>query len=182
MLDLIDKYYELINGEEVMMAPASFGHNGISLNLASILRSYLRGKRCKVRQDVYVQFDDNCRLAPDIVVVCDPSKIRKGQVYGAPDFIAEILSRSTGKRDLTVKKDIYEKFGVKEYWVIDPEKKSVTAYLLRDGKYELDNIYHGLTDEEWEELPDEEKEGQKLSLKLSLYDDLEIDVKEIFEY
>lgn len=179
--DLTGESVEIMGGKEVMMAPASFVHNGISLNLASIIRAYLRGKKCKVRQDIYVQFDENWRLAPDIVIVCNPEQIRKGQIYGAPDFIAEILSISTEKNDLSVKKDVYERFGVKEYWIIDPKKKSITVYLLKDGKYELDNIYYSYTMEEWEDLIEDEQARQKLSLKLSLYDDLEIKVNDVFE-
>ena len=82
---------------------------------------------------------------------------------------------------MTVKKDTYEKFGVKEYWIIDPKGESITVYILRNGKYELDEIYHNISDSEWEELDDEDKAEYRLSLKISLYDDLEIAVKDIFE-
>ena len=76
---------------------------------------------------------------------------------------------------------VYEKYGVKEYWIVDPKAESIDAYLLKDGKFELDETYHNITDEEWEELSEEERAQERLSLKLSLYDELEIKVKDVFE-
>ena len=76
---------------------------------------------------------------------------------------------------------VYEKYGVKEYWIVDPKAESIDAYLLKDGKFELDETYHNISDEEWEELSEEERAQERLSLKLSLYDELEIKVKDVFE-
>lgn len=92
-----------------------------------------------------------------------------------------MLSPSTRKRDITIKKDIYEKFGVKEYWLIDPKGESIDVYLLQEGKYELVSTYHNFSQEEWDDMREEDKAEIQLSLKLSLYDDLEIIVKEVFE-
>ena len=93
----------------------------------------------------------------------------------------EILSPSTRRRDITVKKDTYEKYGVKEYWLISPKEESIEVYLLQDGKYVLDNVYHNFDEEDWAALSEAEKAEQQLSLKISLYSDLEIQVKDIFE-
>ncbi|MBQ7453940.1 MAG: Uma2 family endonuclease [Selenomonadaceae bacterium] len=71
---------------------------------------------------------------------------------GVPDMVADIFSRSKLKRDLTVKKDVYERNGVKEYWMIDPWRESVEVYLLRDGKYFLDEIYHNYSEDELSEF------------------------------
>lgn len=114
-MNALEKDYERIAGKEILMSPASRRHNNISLNLASIIRKYLRGKKCKVYQDVYVRFDEENLCAPDIMIVCDRSKEKRGMIEGAPDFIAEILSPSTRKQDLGKKKELYERFGVKEY-------------------------------------------------------------------
>ena len=173
--------HEKINGVEYMQSAAAIPHQNIQMNLSRIIGNYLRGKRCKVYTDAKVVFTDNVWMEPDLLVVCDRSKIKKTHIDGAPDFAVEILSPSTQLRDFGIKKDTYEKFGVKEYWIISPNDETVTAYLLQDRKYVLDNVYHNYTEEELRWLTDKEKESISPTLKLSLYDDLEIDVKEIFE-
>ncbi|MBP3818526.1 MAG: Uma2 family endonuclease, partial [Butyrivibrio sp.] len=115
------------------------------------------------------------------IVVCEPDKIKKNHIEGAPDFIVEVLSPSTKRRDVTIKKDIYEKYGVKEYWIISPKEESIEVYILHNGKYELDNIYHNFDEEDWNALSEAEKAEQQLSVKINLYDDLEVLVKDVFE-
>ena len=181
MLDAIEKKYELINGREVMMSPANTGHNSIQMNLAVILWNYLKGKRCKLFSETMVRFDENNHFVPDLLVVCDRSKIKASHIEGAPDLVVEILSPSTGRRDLGIKKDTYEKFGVREYWVIDPKSKSILVYHRKDGKFAFDDRYAVLEEWEVEAMSEEEKAEHRLTLKVSLYDDLEIDVKEIFD-
>lgn len=181
MMEALEEKYEIIHGEEFMLAAASLPHLDIQRNLTRIIDTYLRGKRCKLYYEAMVVFDDNNKFQPDLLVVCDRNKLKGNHIEGAPDFIVEILSPATYFRDFGVKKDIYEKNGVQEYWIINPSDKTVMVYLLKKGKYELDNVYHSYNEEEWDALTEKEKSQQKLSLKLSLYDDLEIDVKEIFE-
>ncbi|MBR4696068.1 MAG: Uma2 family endonuclease [Selenomonadaceae bacterium] len=173
--------YEMIDSVEYMQSVAAIPHQNIQGNLYRILSVYLRGKRCKVYTDAKIVFSDKVWMEPDLFVVCDRNKIKKTHIEGAPDFVVEILSPSTQLRDLGIKKDTYEKFGVKEYWIISPEEKTIKVYLLKDEKYRIDNVYHDYTEDEWRWLTEEEKEQIPLVLKLSLYDDLEIDVKEIFE-
>ena len=75
-------------------------------------------------------------VQPDISVICDLSKLDKRGCLGAPDLIVEILSRSSSKRDLNYKYDLYRKQGVQEYWVIHPEEKTLLIYSLdKDGNY-----------------------------------------------
>ena len=173
--------YELIDGTTYMMAPPRMIHINIGGNLFHIIRSYLSGKRCKVFAEAPVIFDDANYFIPDLLVVCDRNKIRPNGIYGAPDLIIEILSPSTQKRDWGIKKDTYEKYGVKEYWLVSPKEKSVTVYILQNGRYELDNVYFDIDQEEWEYMDDKERAAQKFTLKISLYDDFEINVKDIFE-
>jgi len=124
---------------------------------------------------------DGNLVKPDLSVVCDIESLRRGAtVHGVPDFVAEILSRSTMYRDLTTKKNIYEKNGVKEYWIIDQWGKTVSVYLLRDGKLELDNIYGVYSELEWEELSDTEKAVINFDIPVSIFDGLVINVNEIF--
>lgn len=180
MLDYVEKEYECIDGREIMMSPANTKHLRIQGNFYCILRNYLNRKRCEVFSEHRVVLEEKTWLQPDLLVVCDPSKIKRTCIEGTPDFIVEILSLATQNRDLGIKKDLYEKYGVKEYWVIDPKKESVTVFLLKEDRYVLDHIYQNFTEEEWGDLTEEEKEEQRLFLKLSLYDDLEISLKEIF--
>ena len=75
-------------------------------------------------------------VQPDLLVVCDPAKIRENGLWGAPDLVVEILSPSTSRKDLREKYDLYQRSGVKEYWVIDPPGRWVQQYVLgSDGAY-----------------------------------------------
>ena len=131
---------ELIDGEIVMLAKPTFFHQQISLRIAAQFDNYLRGKQCDVAQDVNVRLDENARkptvFGPDIVIVCDPSKIRpNGWVVGVPDLIVEILSPSNQGHDRITKFDRYMRAGVREYWIVDPEHYIVDVYILENGQY-----------------------------------------------
>ncbi|MBQ7498868.1 MAG: Uma2 family endonuclease [Selenomonas sp.] len=177
-----DRKYEMENGKVVMLAAASIPHLRIQRKLSRIIDTFLQGKRCEVFTEAKILFEDRKFYYPDLLIVCDPSKVKLNHIEGAPDFVVEILSPTTAKRDLSIKKDTYEKHGVKEYWIIDPKSENITVYQLKDGKYELDEVYHNYTEEEWEGLDEEEQAQEKLkeSIKVSLYDDLIIPVKDIF--
>ena len=93
-----------------------------------------QGKTCDDKIDTVVQ--------PDICVICDLSKIDQRGCCGAPDMIVEISSPSTHKKDVTLKFDLYEKSGVKEYWVVYPNDKAINVFLLQeDGKYNDGTTY-----------------------------------------
>ena len=176
-----DEIYEKIAGQELMFARPSMSHIIVARNLTYILHNYLRKKKCQLFVEPDVFLNDENRFIPDLLIVCDKNKIKADGIHGAPDFVVEILSLSTQKRDLTVKKDTYERFGVKEYWIIDPFVKTVTVYRLADGKYQIDNIYRTHTAKEIAALSENDKAALELQLKVSLYDDLTIDIEEIFE-
>jgi len=81
-------------------------------------------------------------VQPDICVVCDPRKLASGVCIGAPDLIVEVLSQSTKKKDLSIKFNLYEKVGVKEYWIVCPNNKTVTVYILQqNNKYDEGTTY-----------------------------------------
>ena len=86
----------------------------------------------------------------------------------------------TGTIDKTTKKDIYESIGVKEYWIVDPKAQSIEVYKLKDNRFYLDEMYHALNQIEWDAMPEKDRQKMKLSLKVSLYDDLDIPLKDIF--
>ena len=182
---------EIINGKVYLMAGTSTGHDNVVGNLRFIFDRFLRGKPCRLfGESANIYFDaDSPEVMPDLKIVCDRSKIYKGKINGAPDLIIEVLSLRTKTRDATEKKDLYEKHGVREYWIVDPSKKTVTVYLLKDGRFVEDYTYSKLSKfEEYdiEEIKssgteEEKKLLQRKTIKTSLFgDDLLIDIDDIF--
>lgn len=175
--------FEKINGKIVMMSPRpAINHNSVIVNLTHIFTGYLKGKRCRNFSDgVDVHLDENNTFVPDAMIVCNKDIIKSDGIYGAPDLVVEVLSPSTARYDKGMKKDLYEKHGVREYWIISPNDKSIEVYLLKDGRYVLDDVYVVYPDWQWEKMTDEEKSDARLSLKVSLYDDFIIDIREVFD-
>ncbi|MBM6897944.1 Uma2 family endonuclease [Pseudoflavonifractor capillosus] len=136
---------ELIDGVPVMMAPPSRAHQEALMELLAQLHAYLRGKKCKVYPAPFAVrlFESeeerpenvDTLVEPDISVVCDPSKLDDIGCKGAPDLIVEILSPSTTRHDRFTKFNLYQRAGVREYWIVDPADKSVQAFVLEDGRY-----------------------------------------------
>lgn len=133
-----DKRYELIGGELIMMTPSPVPyHQWISKNIGYEIERFVREKRVgKVFSapcDVYL--DDENVVQPDILFISHERIhiIGKNNIQGAPDLVIEILSESTAYNDLTKKKRLYAKFGVKEYWIVDPEGKTIELYSLKEG-------------------------------------------------
>ncbi|KOY83574.1 Uma2 family endonuclease [Lysinibacillus macroides] len=174
---------EMINGKTIMMSPRPVvNHNKIIVNLSILFGVYLKGKKCiNLSDGVDVHLDEKNRVVPDSMIICNQDIIKRDGVYGAPDLVVEVLSPSTARRDKGDKKALYEKHGVKEYWIISPDEKSIEVYLLKDGKYKWDNIYTVIPDDDWLEMTEEDKAEAVLTFKVSLYDDFIIDIKEVFE-
>ena len=137
----LDDYYampddwrgELIDGCIYDLAMPSPGHQTISLMIGMSLMEYVdsNGGECVpfgLPVDVQLDCDDKTMVEPDITVICDKDKIKKKNIYGAPDLVMEILSPSTRVRDLTLKLNKYMQAGVREYWTIDAEKERVLVY------------------------------------------------------
>ncbi|WP_193769094.1 Uma2 family endonuclease [Metasolibacillus meyeri] len=179
----IEPRYEIIDGETIMMSPRpTLNHNRVITNLAVVFDKYLDGKKCEYFTDgVDVHFDEKNRVIPDSMIVCNTDILKPNGIYGTPDLIVEVLSPSTARKDKGDKKTLYEKHGVKEYWIIDPVAKSIEVYLLKDDRYELDNVYTVIPDWDWEQMTEEEKKEAVLTFKVSLYDDFIIDIKDIFK-
>ena len=89
--------------------------------------------------DVQLDEDDKTVVQPDVMIVCDRSRFRNGRIFGAPDFLVEVLSPSTRKKDMQLKLYKYANAGVREYWMIDPDKKTIVVYDLEHE--ELPVIY-----------------------------------------
>ncbi len=133
--------YQLIEGEFVMSPAASFEHfrsqRNILLKLFRLVLEADRGEVIYAPVDLYL--DEENAYQPDIMVVLKGSKAKitsKG-VYGPPDVMVEIFSPSTAYYDLKVKKRVYEKAGVREYWIVDPMEKSVEIYTNSEEGFKL---------------------------------------------
>lgn len=179
--------YEIIEGEKFMSPAANLDHSGIIMRLGMIIGTHLSNNKSGYvyPDDVDVHFSDGTLYKPDLVVVLKSNEqILAGRknIYGAPDMVVEVLSYSTRNRDLGVKKDTYEAQGVREYWIVDPWAKSVSVYLLRDGKYFLDDRYILLEGDDLETLTDEEKADLKTEVPISIVEGLNIPLKFIFDW
>ncbi|MDR1250240.1 MAG: Uma2 family endonuclease [Treponema sp.] len=137
-----DERYELIDGKAYMMTTPSRLHQQISGELSGALWAFLKGKPCKVyaapfsvRLHPAENLSDDTVVEPDLVVVCDSSKLDRRGCNGAPDLVVEILSPSTSRHDRIVKFQKYREEGVREYWIADPEEKSLVVYALKNGEY-----------------------------------------------
>ncbi|MBR2179219.1 MAG: Uma2 family endonuclease [Selenomonadaceae bacterium] len=177
--------YEIIGGIKIMSPSGTIEHNTIIGNLYRIFANYLREhKNGRVFTDsLDVHFNNGELYMPDLKVVCDLSILKpRSTIYGVPDLVAEVLSRSTRRFDRGKKKDTYESSGVREYWIIEPIEKSIEVYHLIDGKYELDDVYQIYSENEWNQLTEEERTQARFEIKVSLFDDLIVDVNEVFEW
>lgn len=173
---------ELIGGKAVAMSPRPmYNHNHIAFNIAVLFSNYLRGKPCTAipdGTDLYLTEED--RFVPDVMVVCDRDKIRRDGVHGTPDLVVEVLSPSTMRNDRMGKKEVYQTCGVREYWLVDPENRTIEQYLLQDGKLELNMVYASCRDDELERMSEQEKAELETHFQCSLYSDFDIALEDIF--
>ena len=173
---------ETINGKEYMMSPCpAMRHARAAGNIYHIFRRFLKGKRCEAFYEPDVFLDENNNFVPDVLIICDKDKIKYNGIHGAPDLVVEVLSPATASRDKGIKKTAYEKAGVKEYWIVDTESKFIDVYHLQGGRLEFAETYFIYPEEEWERMTEEQRSAARLSVKVSLYDDLFVDVREVFE-
>ncbi len=142
-----EERWELIDGEAYAMSPApKLFHQSLLGGLFVQLDAFFSGKPCKpyiAPVDVFMieagdSLDDAVQVVqPDAFVVCDKSKLIDEGVRGAPDFIIEVLSPNTAMKDQTQKRRLYERRGVREYWIVNPETFEVFVYTLKDDAYGL---------------------------------------------
>jgi Uma2 family endonuclease len=140
-----DLRYELIDGMAYLMAPApTLEHQEVVGEIYFQLRQALAGKSCRVFvAPVDVRFPKadeadeqvDTVLQPDVLVVCDLSRLDRRGVRGAPDLVVEVLSSSTASHDHVWKRRVYERSGVSEYWLVHSTDRMLTVYRLQDGEY-----------------------------------------------
>lgn len=155
---------ELIDGQMYMMAPPTRRHQRITLELSTIINNYIKDKGGSCEVDiapfaVFLNEDDKNYVEPDISVICASEKLTDNGCTGAPDWIIEIVSPGSRRMDYFVKLFKYRTAGVREYWIVDPEKSRVTVYL-----FDSDNT---------------EEYSFSDTVKVGIYDDLEIDLSSI---
>lgn len=145
---MLEVYYSLPEGTRVqliknklIMSPSPYtNHQRILLKLANQLTNYIEknhaGEVFIAPYDVHL--DKENVYQPDIIFIAKEnlSKIKENAFYGAPDLVIEILSPSNAKFDKQDKKEMYEHYGVKEYWIVDPETGSAEGFWLKEGKFE----------------------------------------------
>ena len=142
----MDDIVELIRGKIFRMSPApGTTHQRINGALSGFIWTYFRSNReCQFFQapfDVILPVagkkgnNSTTVVQPDLCVICDPSIIQERGCFGVPDWIIEIISPHTSKKDIQYKYDVYEEVGVREYWLVLPKSQIVTIYFLENKKY-----------------------------------------------
>ena len=164
-----DERLELIDGKIYVMSPAPLRiHQKIVMNLSAILFNFLKDKPCEVYSAPFdvrlnADTDDNTVVQPDIVVICDQSKLTDKGCVGVPDLIIEVLSPSSVVNDKVVKFKAYREAGVREYWVVDPENSLVLVNLLDRANYTTHPYY-----------------GDSACISVSVLEGCVIDLKDVF--
>lgn len=166
-----DERVEIIEGKLYNMASPSVVHQSLSMEISYSLKHYIKSNNgdCKVFTapfDIVLKNDDeeveesSNVVIPDISVICDNNKLSDGKkCVGSPNMIVEIVSPSNSGHDYVTKLNLYQKYKVKEYWIINPKVKKIFVYFLgENGFYDLVNSYT-FNDK----------------VKVNIYDDLEID-------
>lgn len=128
-----DERIELIDGFIYTVSMPSIRHQSIVGEIDYIFKCFVKEKKGKCRIfgagiDVRLDCNDKTMIVPDITVVCHKDKFTERYLDGAPDLVVEVLSKNTKKKDMTIKLEKYATAGVREYWVVDPEKETVIVY------------------------------------------------------
>jgi len=142
----MDELVELVRGKVLKMSPSpNRDHQKISVEMVAQFYSYLKEQPCELFEapfDVYLTEEPaNYKNAsnvfqPDLFVVCDKEKLKSFGCVGAPDLVVEIISPSTASKDQKDKRELYEEYGVQEYWMVFPPTKTVLRLNLENGNYQ----------------------------------------------
>ena len=155
---------ELINGNIYFMAPPRVRHQRMVSILHAKIFNYIESRKgsCEVFPApfaVYLNNDAYTYVEPDISVICDKNKLDDKGCNGAPDWVIEIVSPNSKKMDYVIKLFKYKTSGVREYWIVDPEKDRITVYYFDDNFMEEYSF--------------------KDKVKVNIYDDFEIDFSQV---
>ena len=132
---------ELIDGRLFYMESPGLTHQKLLGRLYKVISNYIDSKNgnCQVIMDFDMKLDtaEDTIVRPDISVICDPDKLTERRCEGAPDWIIEIVSPGNPKHDYLTKLELYQRTGVREYWIVDPRKKAVTVYRLDENDFDM---------------------------------------------
>jgi Uma2 family endonuclease len=168
-----EERWEIINGVPYLQAAPTWQYQAVLLELARQFANYLQDKSCRVftapfdlRIPEANEKDEETTnvVQPDIIIICDNSGLKKTGYYGVPELIIEVVSPSTGQKDKIEKFNLYEKAGVKEYWIVEPDEKVVMVFTLEEGRYGRPQMY-----------------SEEDKVKVSIFDNLVIELKPVFE-
>lgn len=167
-----EDHAELVKGSLIVTDQTSVAHNNAVLEIATALRQFITANngKCKVfTENVALYCDELCDdkgnlFLPDVMSVCDEAGIKDNGIHAAPLFVVEVTSESTKKNDYGIKMLTYRDIGVKEYWVVDLQRKSVVRYLA-DNDFAPEVIVYPHTS----------------TISVQVYPSLEIDLSQIFE-
>ena len=168
-----EERWEIINGIPYLQAAPTWQYQAVLLELARQFANYLQDKSCRVftapfdlRIPEANEKDEETTnvVQPDIIIICDKSGLKKTGYYGVPELIIEVVSPSTGQKDKIEKFNLYEKAGVKEYWIVEPDEKVVMVFTLEEGRYGRPQMY-----------------SEEDKVKVSIFDNLVIELKPVFE-
>lgn len=137
-----EKRVELIDGVFYDMSAPTFNHQRVIGEIHRQIANFiLENKRQCIPMmspvDVRLDCDDKTMVQPDVLILCDKTKIRKWGIMGAPDFVLEVLSPSTKSKDCIKKLEKYREAGVKEYWILDPYKRKLVVYSFEEELYPM---------------------------------------------
>jgi Uma2 family endonuclease len=160
--------FQLINGDLIMSPSPILLHQLIVGNLYALIRDFLQQSKIGglvVLSPIDVRLDEDNIVQPDLLYISEERKsgLIGDRINGAPDLIIEILSPSTAYYDLKQKKDAYERFGVKEYLIIDPIRFDAEVYFLKEGKFDL-----------------QQKEQQNGTISITTLPGLQIELQKLF--
>jgi len=140
---------EYFDGEVVYLESPSVKHQQVLLNIAAEFRNYFRGKSCEIfisPLDVWLKNEEKTakvKVQPDLIVITDKSGLKENAYEGVPALVIEIISTSNQTHDSIRKYSIYMEFGINEYWMVNPELKTVEVYVLEEDEYKQAAIYKG---------------------------------------
>lgn len=167
--------WELIDGVPYLLSAPSWQHQAISGELFRQFANYLQGNECQAFTAPFdLRLSDGEKhdeetinvFQPDIVVICDKSKLKGTGYFGTPELIVEVSSSSSSRADRVLKFNKYEKAGVQEYWIVDPNGKYINVFTLqKNNRYGRPESY---TDTD--------------KVKVTIFPDLLIDLSKVFGY
>ncbi|MDR3541198.1 MAG: Uma2 family endonuclease [Desulfosporosinus sp.] len=166
--------WEVIDGVPQMQSAPTWQHQAISRELLTQFNTYLKDNPCQVFASPFdlrlpetneIDEETTFVVQPDIMVVCDKEGLKGTGYYGTPTLVIEITSPSTARSDKVWKFNKYEKVGVQEYWIVEPDGKFISVYtLLPDNRYGRPETY-----------------TESDTIKVSIFSDFTVDLKPIFE-